>query len=282
MTSICWKSTLRKTMRLNLRRTFLVLALAVLAVVAVPVFAATASAQNLTADAQLYELTENMRLVAGKLVRRKATSVLMGLAKAGTPVCPMPVGAPPCTINATGSDDISLATGLGNFGGTVTVVVQGDNPVDSPEFVIAKGKFKGKMDFSPAILVGLPLGTVVGTLSLDGPRQDIPFTGTFRLPFVLGPTNTPASLLGALNAYFGGSTGDSAFAVLFQYLGSTWGPLPLNPFPTAFYIDQLKACPNGIDSCSRPLYMTDDGNVFPVQASEYGLGYPAVRFEISF
>ena len=136
-------------MRLNLRRGFLVLALAV---VAVPLFAATASAQNLTADAQLYELTENMRLVGGKLVHRKATSELMGLAKAGTPLCPMPVGAPPCTINATGSDDISLATGLGNFGGTFTVAVQGDNATDSPEFVIAKGKFHGKMDFSPAVL----------------------------------------------------------------------------------------------------------------------------------
>jgi len=33
---------------------------------------------------------------------------------------------------------------------------------------------------------------------------------------------------------------------------------------------------------SRPLYMTDDGNVFPVQAGEYGLGYHAVRFEIKF
>lgn len=269
----------RKTIRRDLKRTFLVPALlAVLAFVAAPLFAATALAQ----EARLYELTENMKLVDKKLVHRKATSELMGLAQAGTPLCPMPMGFPPCTINATGSDNISLATGLGDFGGTLTVVVQGDNPVDSPEFVIAKGKFKGKMDFSPAILVGIPLGTVVGTLSLDGPRRDIPFTGTFRLPFVLGPTNTPASLRGALNAYFGGSTGDSAFAALFQYLGSTWGPLPLNPFPTAFYIDQLKACPNGIASCSRPLYMTDDGNVFPVQASEYGLGYPAVRFEIKF
>ncbi len=116
MTSICWKRAV----------TWSLLGLIF------PLFAATASAQNLTADAQLYELTENMRLVGGKLVHRKATSELMGLAKAGTPLCPMPVGAPPCTINATGSDDISLATGLGNFGGTFTVAVQGDNATDSP------------------------------------------------------------------------------------------------------------------------------------------------------
>src|SRR2546428_6069730 len=93
-----------------------------------------------------------MRLVGGKLVHRKATSELMGLAKAGTPLCPMPVGAPPCTINATGPDDISLATGLGNLGGTFTAAVQGDNATDSPELVIANGKSHGKMDFSPAVL----------------------------------------------------------------------------------------------------------------------------------
>ncbi len=248
------RETLRKTMRLNLRRGFLVLALAV---VAVPLFAATASAQNLTADAQLYELTENMRLVGGKLVHRKATSELMGLAKAGTPLCPMPVGAPPCTINATGSDDISLATGLGNFGGTFTVAVQGDNATDSPEFVIAQGKFHGKMDFSPAVLGGLPLGTVVGKMVLDGNGGTVPFTGTFRLPFVL-------------------PGGDALLAAVFG-----WGPLPLTPFPTKFYDDQASSCPSGIASCSRPLYLGSDGPL-PVAAEEYGLGWPTVRFEISF
>jgi hypothetical protein len=261
---------------MRIRRTRAVSALlAVLALVAAPLSAATAFA----ADVQLYELTENMKLVGGKLVHRKATSELMGTANAGTPLCPLPVT---CTINVTGSDNISMATGLGNFGGTFTVVVQGDNPVDSPEFVVAKGKFKGKMDFSPAVLGGIPLGTVVGQMVLDGAGGTVPFTGTFRLPFVLGPTNTPAALLAALNAYFGGSTADAAFVALFQSLGVDWGQLPLTPFPTAFYTDQPSACPNGILSCSRPLYMADDGNVFPVQASEYGLGYPPVRFEIKF
>ena len=259
------RETLRKTMRLNLRRGFLVLALAV---VAVPLFAATASAQNLTADAQLYELTENMRLVGGKLVHRKATSELMGLAKAGTPLCPMPVGAPPCTINATGSDDISLATGLGNFGGTFTVAVQGDNATDSPEFVIAKGKFHGKMDFSPAVLGGLPLGTVVGRMVLDANGGTVPFTGTFRLPFVLPCLQLPDDTL---------LCGDASLAAVFG-----WGPLPLTPFPTKFYTDQASTCPSGIASCSRPLYLGSGGSPLPVAAEEYGLGWPTVRFEISF
>ena len=200
-------------MRRNLKRTFLVPALAVLAVVAVPMFAATAFA----ADAQLYELTENMKLVGGKLVHRKATSELMGTANANTPLCPFPVT---CTVNATGSDNINLATGLGTFGGTFTVVFQGDNLVDSPEFVVAKGKFHGKMDFSPAILGGVPLGTVVGKMVLDGNGGTVPFTGTFRLPFVF--PGYPA------------------------------------------------------------LYLLDDGSVVPVAANEHALGYPTVRFEISF
>ena len=170
-------------MRRDLRRTFLMPAmLALLAFVAAPLFGATA----LAADATLYELTENMKLVGKDSPRRRATSELMGTANAGTPLCPMPVGAPPCTINATGSDNISLVTGLGKFGGTFTVVVQGDNLVDSPEFVIAKGKFSGKMDFSPAVLGGIPYGSVVGTLDPNGGghRDQVRFKGTFFLPFV--------------------------------------------------------------------------------------------------
>jgi len=176
-------------MRRDLRRTFLMPALlALLAFVAAPLFGATA----LAADATLYELTENMKLVGKDSPRRRATSELMGTANAGTPLCPMPVGAPPCTINATGSDNISLVTGLGKFSGTFTVVVQGDNPVDSPEFVIAKGKFTGKMDFSPAVLGGIPYGSVVGTLDPNGGghRDQVRFKGTFFLPFALDDSGT--------------------------------------------------------------------------------------------
>jgi len=188
-------------MRRDLRRTFLMPAmLALLAFVAAPLFGATA----LAADATLYELTENMKLVGKDSPRRRATSELMGTANAGTPLCPMPVGAPPCTINATGSDNISLVTGLGKFGGTFTVVVQGDNLVDSPEFVIAKGKFSGKMDFSPAVLGGIPYGTVVGTLDPNGGghRDQVRFTGTFFLPFEFpGDPSATAYYLDFTNPY---------------------------------------------------------------------------------
>ena len=149
-----------------------------------------------TSGAVLYELTENLNLKALKGGQRKATSQLLGTALAGTPLCPTALahGAPACTLNATGSDDISLTTGLGNFGGTFTVVVQGDNPVDSPELVIGRGHFSGKMDFSPAIPPNnVPLGSVVGEVGLNGSRP-VPFTGVFRLPVGL---STMAFYLGA-------------------------------------------------------------------------------------
>ena len=177
----------------------------------------------------LYELTENMSLGGVKSPHRRATSELMGFAAVGTPLCPQALvdavspGATFCTLNATGRDNISLVTGKGHFNGTVTVVVQGDNPVDSPEFVIAKGKFEGKMDFSPAILGGIPFGSVVGKLSFNGGKR-VPFTGTFLLPFVLP-----------------------------EYYGDT-----------ALYLDLAT------------------GSAVPVAANEHSLGYPTVKFEISF
>src|SRR5690242_15643285 len=78
--------------------------------------------------ATLYELTENMSLKGLKNPHRRATSELMGFAAVGTPLCPKALverispGATSCTLNATGSDNISLTTGLGQFGGTFTVV----------------------------------------------------------------------------------------------------------------------------------------------------------------
>ena len=194
-------------MRRDLRRTFLMPAmLALLAFVAAPLFGATA----LAADATLYELTENMKLVGKDSPRRRATSELMGTAKVGNPLCPAELvamvspGATTCTINATGSDNISLVTGLGKFGGTFTVVVQDNNTVDSPEFVIAKGKFTGKMDFSPAVLGGIPYGSVVGTLDPNGGghRDQVRFTGTFFLPFEFpGDPSATAYYLDFTNPY---------------------------------------------------------------------------------
>ena len=193
-------------------------------------------------DAVLYELNENMSLRALRSGHRKATSQLLGFAKAGTPLCPTPLaqGKPFCTLNATGSDNISLTTGLGTFGGAFTVVGDGDNPLDSPEAVLARGRFSGKMDFAPAILANLPLGSVRGTLVLNGGRERS-FTGTFRLPFVL-PIQDPACVA---------ALGPASCEVL---------------------------------DYTKPMYLTDPTSfgIEWVHDNELAIGFPTVRFEITF
>jgi hypothetical protein len=150
------------------------------------------------ADVTLYEVTENMKLKTfenerSSTTRRQATSALTGTAAAGTPLCPLPVA---CVINATGSDDIDVFTGLGTFKGKWTTVVPGDNDVDAPEFQVLTGTFKGQMDFSPALLYGVPYGTVAGTLKVG--KDAYPFTGVFYLPFVWpGDESRTALYLGA-------------------------------------------------------------------------------------
>ena len=190
-------------MRLDLRRTLLSLSL--LGLLAVPVTPKLAEAQTPWADllvvvpgtdATVYEATENLTYVGeviatipgfGDLRRyRVATSQLFGVARRGSPLCPGSTG-PDCSLNMTGSDKVDQLTGLGSVTGTFTSVVQlpFDNPVDSPEFVVMKGKFAGKIDFTP-IFVGLPFGTVTAKLVINGGGK-FPFTGIFRQPVDVGP-----------------------------------------------------------------------------------------------
>jgi hypothetical protein len=157
-------------------RKYLVTACAVMS------FAMFGGAVNVyAADVTLYEVTENMKLKnVKKGVRRQATSALTGKAAAGTPLCPLPVD---CAINATGSDDISVSTGQGDFTGKWSTVVPGDNNVDAPEYEVLSGSFHGLMDFSPALVNGIPYGTVVGELWIAKTKTRYPFTGIFYLPF---------------------------------------------------------------------------------------------------
>jgi hypothetical protein len=154
---------------------------------------------------QLYEATENMRIVGRRQPYRDATSALIGTTgKADTnPLCndgllanaaiqiadlqavyPLIIPLDPskvsqCTVYATGTDNVNLVTGVGWLYGTLTVVVQGDNPVDAPEFVVLHGSFQGTIDFGPLTAAGY--GTATGTLTLPH-RVHVPFTGTFRIP----------------------------------------------------------------------------------------------------
>jgi hypothetical protein len=188
MTSICWKSAVTWSL---LGLMFL---LFLLMVGPLPALA-------YTADAVLYEVTEDMYLkdALGNSVasvataaRRSAVAQLSGWAKIGTPLCPnyIKVIAPKakrCSVNATGADDLSLLDGTGTLGGTYSVVVQGDNDVDAPEFVILTGTFTGKADLSRSMSGQAPLGYITeGVGTIDGYSEaTFKFTGRFRLPFVL-------------------------------------------------------------------------------------------------
>jgi hypothetical protein len=246
------------------KRMFATVGLATLALAGMPTLA-------MAGGARLYEMTENMKLTkGGKFERRKATSELIGTADVGTALCPAELvaiyapGAKTCTVNATGSDNISLGTGRGPFQGTYTVVVQGDNNADSPEFVIAKGVFTGKMDFAPAILMGIPLGHVTGKITDIATMKTTPFTGTFRLPFVIAgvtaaggvctPSPKDATCFPVNDAFFFGGAAT-----------------PLQPMERY-----------DLTTATRPLYMSDDGSVVPVGSSEFGGGWAAVKFEINF
>jgi hypothetical protein len=144
-----------------------------------------------TADAVLYEVTENMYLLdaAGNVVgpegavRRKADASLFGWARVGNPLCPAEVlvtnpRTDTCSVTAAGMDDLALDTFKGGVDGTFAVVLQDDNTADAPEFVVMNGTFKGAMD-----LAMRPLGKITGTFTASGSSQPTPFCGIFRLPF---------------------------------------------------------------------------------------------------
>lgn len=169
------------------------MALAAMAWLAAP---ATAGATN----AVLYEVTENMYFydAEGKLISpdlilsgqvapaaRVADATLQGWAAVGNPLCPsqMLVTNPLmkwCSVTAAGQDNISLATGKGTVSGTYAVVINLDNLVDAPEYVVQTGTFTGEMDLSIR-----PRGTIVGMFTPTGSTVSVPFTGKFRLPYRL-------------------------------------------------------------------------------------------------
>jgi len=177
--------------------------LVAMAAVAAPGMAAAA-------DVTLYDLTENMKVTRGN-ARRIGTSQLMGYAAVGTPLCPKAVvdvlnpEATQCSVNATGSDTIGTRTRLGAFNGRFTVTVEGDGPFDGPELVVMSGSFRGQRDFSPALVKGLPFGTVAGTMTVDSDDDEhdnyryrsFPFTGVVRLPLTANGT-TPSSRAGKI------------------------------------------------------------------------------------
>jgi hypothetical protein len=145
------------------------------------------------AEAVLYEVTENMYLIdeQGNVVlpeqatRRQADASLFGWARVGNLLCPSALlvtnpRAETCSVTAEGIDDLSLKTGKGGVSGTFAIVLQDDNAIDAPEYVVMNGGFRGEMDLSIR-----PLGMIAGTFTPAGSTQAVRFCGTLRLPFAV-------------------------------------------------------------------------------------------------
>ena len=150
-------------------------------------------------QASFYELTENMKLLGKRQPHRVAMSALAGTAQIGSAFCPSDLlrvysaTATTCTINALGKDNVNGTTGLGVFSAKLAVVVQGDNPTDPAEYVIDQITVGGPMNFSPALVQGLPYGTVTGAIEERSNLKELAtFIGVFRLPFVAGPATRQA------------------------------------------------------------------------------------------
>lgn len=189
-------TAVQRVLRVVVVSAFVVVALVTLQ----PAPGSAAPSVDAVLDAVLYEVTEDMYLIGADgnataqpraAVSRVAVAQLSGWANLGTPLCPYAVlvtnpKTKTCALNVAGSDAIDLATGMGTVEGQLRVVVQGDNPTDGPEFVVMTGSFTGTMDLSLAVSGAAPLGYIRNAfVRIDGVAEEIPFSGTFRLPFAI-------------------------------------------------------------------------------------------------
>jgi len=135
-------------------------------------------------DAVLYEVTENTKFKDGKVLRRIAVAALQGTVQPGTPLCPSPAVLP-CDITVFATDNIDTTTLIGPVRGSFAIVVNEPDTVDAAEVVAYEGSLKGIIDLS---MSPLGLGSMTGEWKGKGLGAGT-FTGTFRLPFALGPPN---------------------------------------------------------------------------------------------
>ena len=160
-------------------------------------------------DVTLYEISERVTFdpdpSSAGVIRRNATSPLLGFAEVGTPLCPseLLISVPrmkSCTVTATGTDSVSTVTGVGPVSGIFDVVINapGNSSVHVPDLPVISGTFSGNVDLSPAVLHHVPLGWIAGNFTITqmadpatgmlGPLPQpvvLPFTGTFRMPFAI-------------------------------------------------------------------------------------------------
>lgn len=194
-------------------------------------------------------------------VARNAVSALQGYASYPSPLCPLTalVTVPKtdtCTITLTGYDSVPLVNGTPTIGGsvwgTLEVVVQLDNPADSPEFPVVPGFFFGTITFGQP---GVPIGSASGTFVVGA-----------ALPQNV-PAGDPASVSAALSAVCNAApVACHSFNAKFR-----------QPFTKDASGNQAKARRN-----QDAFYLLDNGKTQAVKSDERAVGWPTVRFEVSF
>ena len=155
-----------------------------------------------------------------------------------------------CTLTAFGEDAVSLAGGNGSFTGAFAVVVNLDNPVDAPEFVVMTGTFGAHMQ----ILV-------------DANGQRLPLiqitNGTLSTTDVFG---VPVAYVGL---FFRDLTPEMFAPASF---GGTFR------LPFVVHNDKKVKPQKGVQA----FYLGDNGDFIPIQQNETSLGYATVRVEVGF
>ena len=251
----------------------LVVAIAFLALIPAPV--------AIAADATLYELSEEM--MVDNYGYRRATSSFQGTAALGTPLCPQilatmlgsgdnPLHVTSCTVTGVGSDKLDIATdaagkplrptfGSGRLWGTFAVVVNADNVVDAPEYVVMTGTF------------GADMFLTVPT-DLKGKKQTAGGPSTQRIMMANGvftPDNVLGWTPGQLAAYM------QAPADALGLGAATFSGVFRLPFSVAKG-QKEKPRRGGNDA----YYLGDTDTLIKVRKDEVALGYPTVRIEVTF
>jgi len=192
---------------------------------------------------------------------RNAVSALQGYASYPSPLCPSNAlvtnpKSDTCTLTLTGYDSVSLDSSLqpagGAVWGTLDIVIQLDNPVDSPEWPLVPGVFSGTITFGQA---GVPIGSTTGTMAIG--------------------VSLPSSV----------AAGDSAAVQAFVTATCAAAPKACFPFTGKFRqpVDAGGARAHGKPRRGNAaFYVLDDGQLEPVRSDERAVGWPTVRFEVDF
>ena len=253
---------------------FLVVLAALLAVVPAKVAVA--------ADATLYELSEEMTV--DNYGYRRATSSFQGTAELGSPLCPQilatllatgnkPLHITSCTVTGVGSDKVDIATdsvgwplrqsfGSGQLWGTFAVVVNADNVVDAPEYIVMTGTFAGNMFLTTPS-------------DLKGKKQMAGGPGTQRI-VMSGGVFTPTNIVGYAPDVLAGQ-----FGVPVEALGL--GPATFSGvFRLPFAVETKGAKTRPRRDRVDHYYLSDNDKLIKVRKDEMALGYPTVRIEVNF